>query len=426
MKFSKLFLGLALVSAGLMVSACGGAKELAPKWTQGKPIDPSGAYVYGLGMSYINPNVPYQNTARQNALADIAQELRSDINATSTLLVKESASGLSSQFQSETETNSRLKLSNYEAVESYSDGVRYYTLYKLDLAAYKSERAAAEVKAMEWIKAQLAKATSTHQLAIADRLQFISDALIEANEEQLDLSPRFGNEVASALIDALRHVEQGLQGEILQPENVNYLGMPEGFSAYVRLHSTLGDVQSLPLRIESSSGEFHLSENAAVFCSHTGRKSPVELRVAMDWKGLSNVSNSAVQQWFEINSRWALRSTVHFQPTAITMVAPEPIQDLLGPALANGFALVEGMAPLELICTHKSFTTKSGASYKHQISLRYQLRNAETKTVIWSSDALESSAISTNEEQALNAALSAAYDDFSYFILPQLKRALGY
>lgn len=63
----------------LLLWSCGARKNAPPSWISGKPIDASGTYVYGVGSSYINPNTAYQQAARSNALADLAQEVQSEI-----------------------------------------------------------------------------------------------------------------------------------------------------------------------------------------------------------------------------------------------------------------------------------------------------------------------------------------------------------
>ncbi|HBB80187.1 MAG TPA: hypothetical protein DCZ98_00005, partial [Cryomorphaceae bacterium] len=63
-----------IIFVSIILIACGAKKIVIPEWVTGKPIDPTGTFVYGLGMSYVNPNSSYQQAARSNALADLAQE----------------------------------------------------------------------------------------------------------------------------------------------------------------------------------------------------------------------------------------------------------------------------------------------------------------------------------------------------------------
>ena len=124
---------LILSSLLLFLAQCATKKNTPPAWISAKPIDATGTYVYGVGMSYVNPNTSYQQAARSNALADLAQEVEGQIYDETRLLQKEDAGGFSTSLSSETLMRSHLKLEEYQLVESYSDGLRYYVLYRMDL-----------------------------------------------------------------------------------------------------------------------------------------------------------------------------------------------------------------------------------------------------------------------------------------------------
>ena len=115
--------GLIIITS-ILLMACGVKKTVIPEWVTGKPIDPSGKFVYGLGMSYVNPNSSYQQAARSNALADLAQEVESHIFDETRLLQKEDSKGMQSAFSSETLTTSKVKLEDYQVVASYADAYR--------------------------------------------------------------------------------------------------------------------------------------------------------------------------------------------------------------------------------------------------------------------------------------------------------------
>lgn len=77
----------ALFSSILLVG-CGTQKVAIPSWVAAKPIDTKRNFVYGVGMSYVNPNTAYQQAARSNALADLAGEVESQVFDESRLLQK--------------------------------------------------------------------------------------------------------------------------------------------------------------------------------------------------------------------------------------------------------------------------------------------------------------------------------------------------
>ena len=79
---------LLLALSGILLWSCGTQKATVPEWIGAKPIDARRTYVYGVGMSYINPNTAYQQAARSNALADLAGEVESQVFDESRLLQK--------------------------------------------------------------------------------------------------------------------------------------------------------------------------------------------------------------------------------------------------------------------------------------------------------------------------------------------------
>ena len=104
---------LLLLLSALILASCGTRKNTPPNWISGKPIDATGTYVYGVGSSYINPNTAYQQAARSNALADLAQEVQSAIYDETQLLQKEDAGGFNSAFESNTTSTSTCRLEDY-------------------------------------------------------------------------------------------------------------------------------------------------------------------------------------------------------------------------------------------------------------------------------------------------------------------------
>ena len=168
----------------VLLWGCGTKKNAPPSWISGKPIDPNGVFVYGMWNSFINPNVPYQQAARSNALADLAQEVQSEIYDESKLLQKEDASGFNSAFESNTTSTSSLRLDDYELVETYADEYRFYTLYKLDLESFLRKKEIQDAAAMDWINTKISEAQNP-SLSASPRLSALVDALDKAYDFQL-------------------------------------------------------------------------------------------------------------------------------------------------------------------------------------------------------------------------------------------------
>src|SRR6056300_1249581 len=221
---------LVALSTALLFFACGTQKNTAPSWVSGKPIDETGTYVYGMGNAYINPNTAYQQAARSNALADLAQEVQSEIFDETRLLQKEDVNGFNSSFESNTTSTSALRLEDYELVESYADEVRFYSLYRLDLQAFLRKKALQDAEATDWINGKFLEAHDV-RLSVPVRLSALVDALDKAHDFQLFGDIKFKTKLNAGATAALRALEQSTSLALRIPEESAYLGLPETFLA---------------------------------------------------------------------------------------------------------------------------------------------------------------------------------------------------
>ena len=414
--------GLIIITS-ILLMACGVKKTVIPEWVTGKPIDPSGKFVYGLGMSYVNPNSSYQQAARSNALADLAQEVESHIFDETRLLQKEDSKGIQSAFSSETLTTSKVKLEDYQVVASYADAYRYYVLYKLHLPDYLENKANNDHLAISWIDEKIAIASDDSNLA-HERIIAIGDAVHKAMDRNFLIDPTFAVDIKTKLIRALRAVEGDLQGNYLTPESLFYLGMPQQFSTIIKV-SDPSIFKGLTLN--SSSGNFSLAqENGAVICQHTGKQNAVKLNLSIDYKELLPYLDRPSVYWIQNMSSWNKSTTLYFQNTMVQVNAENGIKEVVGSAIAKSFTMDEN-APLTLVFNGDiRMIVISNERSKCVIQGQFILQHTRSGQIIWSSQTVENSAISANKDSAIRAAKSEFSDNISFFILPQLERNLGY
>ena len=412
-----------IIFTSILLMACGVKKTAIPEWVTGKPIDPSGKFVYGLGMSYVNPNSSYQQAARSNALADLAQEVESHIFDETRLLQKEDSKGIQSAFSSETLTTSKVKLEDYQVVASYADAYRYYVLYKLHLPDYLENKANNDHLAISWIDEKIAIASDDSNLA-HERIIAIGDAVHKAMDRNFMIDPTFAVDIKTKLIRALRAVEGDLQGNYLTPESIFYLGMPQQFSTIIKV-SDSSIFKGLTLN--SSSGNFSLAqENGAVICQHTGKQNAVKLNLSIDYKELLPYLDRPSVYWIQNMSSWNKSTTLYFQNTTVQVNAENGIKEVVGSAIAKSFTMDEN-APLTLVFNGDiRMIVISNERSKCVIQGQFILQHTRSGQIIWSSQTVENSAISANKDSAIRAAKSEFSDNISFFILPQLERNLGY
>jgi len=414
---------LLLLLSAFILASCGLRKNAPPSWINGKPIDTSGVYVYGVGSSYINPNTAYQKAARSNALADLAQEVQSEIYDETKLLQKEDAGGFNSAFESNTTSTSALRLEDYELVESYADEVRFYTLYRLNLQSFLRKKALQDAEAMEWINGKFLEAKDG-QLSAPVRLSALIDALDKAYDYQLFGDIKFKTKLNASATEALRNLEQSMVVALLIPEELAYLGLPATFNAQWQY---VGRDQ-IPMIIRSSSGQFILKERQ-IQCLHTGHEAVVQLSINWDWDNIQS-SHLATKSWLKNKGQWNQGMVINFQKPSLQLNCPDELREALTQSLSQFFAVqTEDGAQLGLESSIDLFTeTSNRGSHKVIIEGTFIMTAVEEYVdVLWkSSNAIEGSAISSSKERAMQSAKNAFLEDFNYFVLPQLQRSLDY
>jgi hypothetical protein len=413
---------LTFTSLFLLLLACGGQKKIVPEWVLSKPIDPSRTYVYGVGMSYINPNAAYQQAARSNALADLAGEVESQIFDETKLLQKEDSGGFSSAFKSETSTKSHIKLEEYEVVETYSDELRYYVLYKLDLPYFLARKAENDAIAIVWIREKLLIANES-SVPLTERFHALADGIDKAIQRDFLMDPQFKVETQTNFISALRNIEKDIDASLFIPENTFYLGLPELFSATLNIEDKeLGAW----IDLRSSSGKFSLSGNtSSIRCYKTGNSNSVALEGSIDFNKLLPQNDRLVRLWLKEFSRWKISENVYFQNTLVSIQAPSNLQKVIGEAVSTKFTVRQD-APLIIGFRGEEHDFKmSNSRNKHVISGSFVLTNNQGD-IVWSSNQIEKFGISTNKEASRRAAYTEFSKDIKFFILPQITRNLNY
>ena len=415
----------------LLLWGCGLKKNTAPAWITGKPIDPSGVYVYGLGSSFINPNVPYQQAARSNALADLAQEVQSEIYDESKWLQKEDASGYNSAFESNTTATSSLRLDDYELVETYSDEYRYYNLYRLDLQSFLRKKALQDAEAMEWITSKIG-ASSDIQLSASVRLSALVDALDKAHDFQLFGDIRYKTKLNASATEALRALEQTVVAVYWMPEESAYLGLPNTFQAECQLEQSRDQI---PLALSSSSGQFILQEST-IKCTRTGFETLVTLSFEWDWDRIQS-AHIETKSWLRNKSQWRESIAVNFQKPTL-FIAGSGADEWVGElekSLSKDFRLGDRKtSQLILECDGHLDAETAGVGqvrnslvrHKVYIEAQFSLSSNENNSMLWNSATISGTAISSSQETALNSAKSEFIDDFNYLLLPQLIRSLDF
>lgn len=129
----------------MMLLACGGGKKVVetpaqvpmaqrPAWVGARPV--TDAYYIGIGMA--NKNRPeVLETAKKNALNDLASEISVKVEGNSLLYTLDRKTQFDESFTSTIRTSSNEQLEGFELVETWENDNEYWTYYRLS----KSEHA---------------------------------------------------------------------------------------------------------------------------------------------------------------------------------------------------------------------------------------------------------------------------------------------
>lgn len=126
-----------LITAGLMWQ-CASTKVATnkPAWLLNRPI--SQGYYIGIGFANKKTNSNgYQQTAKNNAMNDMAGEIRVNVSGTSLLHTLAINNTVSETLDSKTLTSTDESLEGYELADTYEDQYNYWVYYRLSKQTYE-------------------------------------------------------------------------------------------------------------------------------------------------------------------------------------------------------------------------------------------------------------------------------------------------
>ena len=180
----------------LIFVSCSSKKQTAatetapppPGWVDNRPI--TSAYYVGIGVAPKAVGSNFQRAAKENALSDLASEIKVNVNSNSLLYTLEREYKFEQEFRETIRTKSDLDLEDYEIVDSWEDGKSYWVYYRLNKAAYadailRKKNSAQELGLDFLAKAEAAKNSGRYAVAVdyyLRGLQAIEDFWNEENK----------------------------------------------------------------------------------------------------------------------------------------------------------------------------------------------------------------------------------------------------
>jgi len=142
-----------VLAISFLLIGCGGSKKIetpiapAPAWVQNRPV--SSTYYVGVGsavkMADMNQT---QQTAKQNALADMASDISINISSNSLLSTFEINQSFTEDYTKTIKAQTEQELEGYETVGSYEDQNNYWVYFRLSKTEYQRIKEERKAKAI--------------------------------------------------------------------------------------------------------------------------------------------------------------------------------------------------------------------------------------------------------------------------------------
>lgn len=117
-----------------------------PAWVASRPV--SDGYYIGIGLaSMARPD--HQETAKKNALNDLASEISVTVQGNSLLYTLDRKTSFDESFTSTINTRTSEQLEGFELVDTWENGTEYWTYYRLSKAEHARLKAARKRQAIE-------------------------------------------------------------------------------------------------------------------------------------------------------------------------------------------------------------------------------------------------------------------------------------
>lgn len=242
------------------------AQAEPPGWVRSRPVN--GAYYIGIGLgSKARPDA--QETARKNALNELASEISVKVEGNSLLYTADGRSRFDESFTSTIRTTTQEQIEGYELVDTWESPTEYWSYYRLSKAEHariKAERKATAIAhAVDLFKRARAGADAGD---LRSAIDFDLRALIAmkaywGENDQVDLDGR-QVPLVNEVFGHLQALTSGIRFNLL-PERCD-LNYANGFRREMLISASYGsngrsrDLPQLPVRITYSGQDGPVTE----------------------------------------------------------------------------------------------------------------------------------------------------------------------
>ncbi|MBK6541167.1 MAG: LPP20 family lipoprotein [Flavobacteriales bacterium] len=240
-----------------------------PSWVDSRPV--TGAYYVGIGVAPKSSPDPLES-AKKNALNDLASEISVTVEGNSLLYTLDSRSHFSENYTSTVRTRTSEQLEGFELVDSWDSGTEHWTYYRLSKAEHARIKAERKRKAFDQaidLHTRSATALAGGDLRSAfdqdlRALLAIRDHWGEADQVELEgRTVNLANELYTDLQRLIADVRLGLLPERCELTYADHFRRELLISARFQRAGSTRDLAQLPLMISfpGSSGMVHAQKN---------------------------------------------------------------------------------------------------------------------------------------------------------------------
>ncbi|NOX90696.1 MAG: hypothetical protein GXO77_16975 [Calditrichaeota bacterium] len=427
------------------------AQKGKPSWINQRPVDPG--YYIGIGFaSKQNNQKDYHKIATDNALSDMASQIRIQITSDVVQMVVEKAGMVEEDFKSYVRSSTRAELEGYELVDNWENDREYWVYYRLSKKKYerlKNEKLnKAKSLSLDMFKrareqdrnGNVDKALLFYFQAIPPIEKYVNEPLdVEVDGQQLYLF----NEIYSSL---QRHLS-ALKLKAQTPELTGKLGKP--LTSPLKVLATSGKagaerpVKNLPVRFEFVRGSGELIKNAFTDARGIAKtrvlkitstenlqivKATVNLSKLINQENPSIILKGIINSLVVPSTRFMIKVsglTAYIETTEINLGKKVEIKQL-EPALKNilgsqGFTFSDSPSNVDFMIKVKA-TARKGAEvyglFSSFVNLTFSVTDMHSGQEIYKNVLEDVKGIDLNYEKAGFKALSNAAKTINQKLIP--------
>ncbi|MCF8369078.1 MAG: LPP20 family lipoprotein [Bacteroidales bacterium] len=424
----------------LILSACAAKKQAAeleaqPLWMKQKPEIPG--YYVGVGSAKkVGTPYQYQEAAKKDALANLAESIAVNISSTSVLHTIETKKGFTDLFDQKIKVTSDDYLEGFEPVEFYENNSDYWVYFRISKQVYAENK---EKKKQEALFVAKEKYTAGKKAEIIFRpLEAVSfylegleaitnylgeQNLVEFNENSVDI----GNELYTAVSDILSGLQIKKETPDLNISPYENELQPLVFTTNFNNRS----VKGIPVKLSYSGGyltqdKAYSDENGEVKLNHKFRATGKNVETVSAAINQEEIAQKAVKDLFirALLTKQKIDPAeirIYIKNTSVAIELPDHYCNLDPCELIknsfNELMLKEGFEISDSKNANYTFSVKFSYSKGERAgNLTSLYLNGELQIInhegieIWRKDLTEVKGIGSSEDSARQKAFSDFYD----------------